>query len=80
MNGRDSRRRRTAASNEPPATPEPGGRWSKLVDATRRINATGTISRGDMIELAEGYELSHTPEKVDWAAFCRAASRAYRFE
>jgi hypothetical protein len=61
---------------EPPV-PEPGSAWSRLLSVTASIEATGKINATDMVALAEGFELRHTPEEQDLARLCRAISRAH---
>jgi hypothetical protein len=61
---------------EPPVYP-PGSVWSRMLGVIASIEATGKIDTADMTELAEGFELRHTPEDADLSRFCRALSRAH---
>jgi hypothetical protein len=72
----DRWKRIATSAPEPPVYP-PGSVWSKLLGIISSIEATGKISVADMTELAEGFELRHTPEDADWGRFCRAVSRAH---
>jgi hypothetical protein len=60
---------------EPPVYP-PGSVWSKLLGVIASTEATAKIDAADMAELAEGFELRHTPEDRDLARLCWAVSRA----
>jgi hypothetical protein len=55
----------------------PGSVWSKLLGVIASIEATAKIDAADMAELAEGFELRHTPEDHDLARLCWAVSRAH---
>jgi hypothetical protein len=61
---------------EPPVYP-PGSVWSKLLGVISTIEATAKVSTADMAELAEGFELRHTPEDRDLARLCWAVSKAH---